>query len=115
MIGHVMGAFSTTATLRSVIFSAEGSEARFTFDWTSAAAASASRVDVAPSATTPPTAAPIDVKKPRRSSRRATAGFMNGPRRGKAELRDARLKADTTEVRLKADTTTFASRGGHYT
>ena len=43
MIGHVIGALTTTATRRSVIFSADGSDARLTFDCTNAAAASACR------------------------------------------------------------------------
>ena len=41
MSGHVIGAPTTTAKRRSVIFSADGSDARLTLDCTSAAAASA--------------------------------------------------------------------------
>ena len=41
MSGHVIGAPTTTANRRSVIFSADGSEARLTLDCTSAAAAAA--------------------------------------------------------------------------
>jgi hypothetical protein len=65
MIGHVIGALATTATRRSVILSAEGSDARFTFDCTiaafSAALASEARANVAAAA--PPATVPTDLKK----------------------------------------------------
>ena len=70
MSGHVIGAPTTTAKRRSVIFSADGSEERLTLDCTSAAAASAlaSGDSMKVAAVTAPVAAPTDLKKSRRSS-----------------------------------------------
>src|SRR5687767_10692304 len=79
--GQVIGAPTTTATRRSVILSAEGSEARLTFAWTTFAAACAAASP--PSAIAPAALIPSVLKKDRRptaggtsSSILRTAGFM---------------------------------------
>src|SRR6186997_523578 len=75
MIGHVIGAFSTTATRRSVILSCDGIE----FFWTFCGAASRSASVTRPKADAPAAALPMVVKNERRSSRRSTAGFIAPP------------------------------------
>src|SRR4051812_28474377 len=75
MSGQVMGAFSTTATRRSVILRSEGIELRWTFAGAASRSASLSR----PNAEAPAAALPMEVKNDRRSGRRTTAGFMRPP------------------------------------
>src|SRR5919109_1101157 len=80
MIGHVIGAPAITATRRSVIFSADGSDARLTLVCTSPAAASAAASPV--NAIAPAALTPTVLKNDRRStgagasSIRRTARFM---------------------------------------
>src|SRR3954447_8542342 len=77
MIGQVIGALTTTATRTSVIFSADGSEARRTFDWTSeAAAAACASTDSSGTAAAAPAATPTNLKKPRRSTYCRAARFI---------------------------------------
>jgi hypothetical protein len=62
MIGQVIGALTTTANRRSVIFKADGSEDRLALDCTSADAASAraSAVSTSAAVVAEAAAAPID-------------------------------------------------------
>src|SRR5258706_15612644 len=75
MSGHVIGAFSTTATRRSVILRSDGIELRCTFAGAASMSASVRR----PNAEAPAAALAMDVKNERRSRRRSTAGFMAAP------------------------------------
>ena len=79
MIGQVIGAPTTTAKRRSVIFSADGSDERLTLDCTSAEAASALRLrrfDERCRGRPAPATAPTDLKEPAPIEHLLTAGFM---------------------------------------
>src|SRR5690349_5250940 len=87
--GHVIGAFSITATRRSVILSAEGSDARFTLEATNAAAVSAFATPGRDRCTivAPVAASPSVLKNDRRSTgdpacsiSERTTGFMKSSR-----------------------------------
>src|SRR5688500_17316589 len=91
--GHVMGAPATTATRRSVILRAEGSDTRLTLAWTKPAAASAAPSPV--SASAPAVPRPSVLKKERRSAAGGgassivrTTGFIETPPRLRVSDRD---------------------------
>src|SRR2546430_6030941 len=71
MMGHVIGALTTTAKRRSVILSADGSDARFTLACTRFAAASAAASPV--NAIAPAAPRPTVLKNERRSTPRGDA------------------------------------------
>jgi hypothetical protein len=83
MIGHVIGASTTVATRRSVIFSCEGAELRLTFCVAPSRSASDTRLSVV----APAAAAPADLKNVRRSKCRRTDAFMDAPPRTLAARR----------------------------
>ena len=111
MMGTVKGAPVTTATRKSVIFSADGSDARLTFDCTKSAAVAAAASPVI--AIAAPTPIPRRLQNDRRStpgllsSRSARmAGFMRSPPSDMSLFQgcdvDERLRIESVPRQVKA-------------
>src|SRR6476661_3252165 len=105
MIGTVIGAPAITATRKSVIFSAEGSDDRLTFDWTKEEAASAAAFPF--SAIAPAAVRPSVLKNERRpaplgdssSSFCATAFILDPPQNESSDLQRNRRQPLPTSSR----------------